>query len=69
MTDHFRGDMDINRQCCKLYAMGKMLIRKFHMCTPDIKANLFRTFCTPLYTAQIWWNYRPYSIRKLNVAL
>ena len=45
-----------------------MLIRKFHMHTADVKANLFRTFYTPLYTAQIWRNYRLYSIRKLNVA-
>ncbi len=68
MTDDFRDDMDINRQCRKLYAQGNMLIRKFHMCTADVKVELFRTFCTPLYTAQIWWNYRLYSIRKLNVA-
>ncbi len=38
------------------------------MCTADVKVYLFRTFCTPLYTAQIWWNYRLYSIRKFNVA-
>ncbi len=60
--------MDINRQCCKLYAEGNTLIRKFHMSTADVKVELFRTFCSPLYTAQIWWNYRLYSIRKSNVA-
>ncbi len=38
------------------------------MCTADVKVELFRTFCTPLYTAQIWWYYRLYSFRKLNVA-
>ncbi len=68
MTDDFRDDMDINRQCCKLYVQRNMLIRKFDMCTADVKVELFRTFCTLLYTAQIWWNYRLYSIRKLNVA-
>ncbi len=68
MTDDFRDDMHINRQCCKLYVQGNTLIRKFHMCTANVKVELFRTFCTPLYTAQIWWNYRLYSIRILNVA-
>ncbi len=68
MTEFFRDDMDINRQCCKLYAQGNMLIRKFDMCTADVKVELFKTFCTPLFTAQTWWNYRLYSIRKLNVA-
>ena len=35
------------------------------MCIADVKVNMFRTLCTPLYTTQIWWIY---SIRKLNVA-
>ncbi len=58
MTDDFSDDMDINSLCCKLNAQGNMLIRKFRMCTADVKVELFisRTFCTPLYTAQIWWN-------------
>ncbi len=68
MTDDFRDDRDINRQCHKLYAQGNTLIRKFHMCTPDVKASLYKTFCTPMYTANLWWNYRMYSITKLNVA-
>ncbi len=68
MTDDFRDDMDINRQCHKLYVQGNTLIRKFHMCTADVNVELFRTFCTPLYTAQIWWNYRLYGIRKFNLA-
>ena len=37
------------------------------MCTADVKAKLFRTFCTPLYTAPLWWNFRAYSLRKLTV--
>ncbi len=57
-----------NRQCPKLYAQGNRLLKKFHMCTADVKVELFRTFCTLLYTSQIWWNYRLCSIRKLNVA-
>ena len=40
---------------------------KFHICTTDVKVGLFRTFCPPLYAAQIWWNYKMYSIRKLSV--
>jgi len=68
MTDDFTDDKDIYRQCRKLYAQGNMLVRKFHMCTIEVKVSLFRSFCTPLYTAQIWWNYRKYSINRLNVA-
>ena len=45
-----------------------MLIRKFGNCSPDVKVTLFRTYCTPLYTAQLWWNYYGYSMNKLRVA-
>ncbi len=61
-TNDLRGDKDIQRQCCKLYGQGNMLIRKFNMCTVDVKVSLFMTFCTPLYTAQLWWN-----LNKLKV--
>ena len=45
-----------------------MLIRKFSMCTVDVKCSLFRTYVTPLYTAQLWTNYTKGSMRRLKVA-
>ena len=45
-----------------------MLIRKFSMCTDDVKCSLFRTYVTPLYTAQLWTNYTKGSMRRLKVA-
>ncbi len=61
-------DKDILRQCCKLYGQCNMLIYIFNMCTVDVKVSLFRTFCTPLYTTQLWWNHFDYSLNKLKVA-
>ncbi len=66
-TNDLRDDKDIQRQCHKLYGQGNMLIRKFNMCTVDVKLSLFRTFCTQLYTAQLWWNHFDYSLNKLKV--
>ncbi len=37
------------------------------MCTPEVKVNLFRRYCSPFHTAQLWYKYRQYSIRRLNV--
>ena len=68
IVDSLRDDKDLNRQCRNIYAGGNTLLRKFAMCTADVKAKLFRTFCTPLYTAPLWWIYRAYSLRKLTVA-
>ena len=67
-TDDLSDDKDIARQCRKLYAQSNTLVRQFHMCTPDVKVNLFRTYCTPLYTAHLWFNYFKYSMTKLTVA-
>ena len=44
------------------------LARRFHMCSDNVKVTLFRSYCSSLYTSQLWWKYRVYSIRKLYVA-
>ncbi len=52
-TDDLSDDKDIARQCCKLYAQGNTFVRKVHMCTPEVTVNLFRSYCTPLYTVHL----------------
>ena len=58
---------DIMRQCRQLYACGNVILRKFYMCTDDVKIKLFSTFCSSMYTAQLWWNHTVYSIHRLHV--
>ena len=38
------------------------------MCSINVKNTLFRTFCTPMYTCHLWWNYKAQSFQKLKVA-
>ena len=38
------------------------------MCSVEVKNTLFRSFCTPMYTCQLWWNFSVQSMHKLNVA-
>ena len=54
--------------CGKLYGQANMLARKFHMCTKDVKIALYRTHCTPLYTAHLWCKYSKAKMKKLQVA-
>ena len=68
LSDDLSDDRDIHRQCSKLYAQANMLKRKFHMCSPEVKASLFRAYCTPLYTAHLWVRYKAKSMQRLNVA-
>ena len=44
-------------------------MRKFHKCSsPVVKVSLFKAFCTPMYTAHLWCNYKTNSMHKLKVA-
>ena len=61
-------DDDMMRQRRQLYAQGNVLSRHFHMCSPEVKNVLFRTFCTPLYTCQLCFRYTACSLHKLYVA-
>ena len=67
-TESLNDDRDIYRQCCKLYAQANILLRKFSMCSIQVKCSLFRAFCTPLYTAYLWCCYKNSSMRRLKVA-
>ena len=68
IRDDLCDDDDVQRQCCKLYGQANMLARKFHMCTDNVKIALFKTYCTPLYTAHLWCRYTSAKMKKLQVA-
>ena len=66
--DDLTDDLDIDRQCRVLYAQGNVLLRKFHMCSYSVKITLFRSYCSSLYTAHLWWRYKSGTIRKFRIA-
>ncbi|CAL4193970.1 unnamed protein product, partial [Meganyctiphanes norvegica] len=68
LTNNLSDKMDIERQRRKLYAQGNSLIRKFHMCTLETKLILFNTYCSSMYTVQLWGNYTQTAINKLYTA-
>ena len=61
-------DLDIQRQRKKIYAQGNSILRKFKMCSIEVKVMLFRTYCTPLYTAHLWTNYTKRSLTEFYIA-
>ena len=68
ISDDLSDDEDMARQYRQMYAQGSALLRKLFMCTESVKITLFRSFCTRLYTCELWLNYRYESLRKLCVA-
>ena len=70
ISNTLRDDKDILRQCRQLYARGNTILRKFYMCSTEVKLTLalLNTFCSPVSIAQLWWNYTLASIHKRHVA-
>ena len=68
LCENSSDSIDIERQRKKIFAQGNTLIRKFFMCTLDVKTKLFETFCSPLYTAHLWIKYTNTEINKLYSA-
>ena len=68
ISDDMSDNRDIKRQYQYLYGRANMLVKKFKNCSDDIKVQLFRSYCTGMYTGQLWWNYSKCVIRKLIVA-
>ena len=68
ITDTLEDDEDMFRQRRALYIQANMLVRKFHYCSVDVKVNLFRAYCSPLYSAPLWVTYKKGSLLKLQVA-
>ena len=68
ISDDLSDDDDMARQYRQIYAQGNALLRNFFMCTESVKITLFRSFCTSLYTCELWCQYRSESLRKLCVA-
>ena len=62
MTKTFRDNCDKNivqqRSCEPLFPDVQM----------QSKTNFFRSFCTPMYASQIWWNFRKSCMQRLRVS-
>lgn len=68
LSNELRDDRDIERQSRQLYVQANSLLRKFHMCSIEVKITLFRLYCSPMYCAHLWWNYSNVTIRKLHIS-
>ena len=68
ITEDLCDNDDMSRQYKIIYAQGNALIRKFYVCTESVKCTLLKSYCTPLYTCQLWFCYRAESMQKLCVA-
>ena len=68
ITDNLTDDKDINRQIRCLYTRGNILISKFRHCSAEVKAKLFKSYCSSFYGSTVWMKYNHGTRNKLIVA-
>ena len=61
-NDHITTEMR------KTYIRGNMLIRKFKVCSNDVKVTLFRSYCSSIYCCALISKYNRSVLKKLHVA-
>ena len=37
------------------------------MCSIGVRLALFRSFCSHMYTSQLWWNYKKCTMKRLLI--
>ena len=52
----------------KIYANTNLLLRKFSKCSVDVKCYLFKTYCSNLYCAPMWFGCTKTALKNLKVA-
>ena len=67
MCSDLSDDTDILRERRCLSIQEHVLLRKSHMCSIGVRLALFRSFCSPMYTSQLWWNYKKCSMKRLLI--
>ena len=51
----------------KFYANVNLLLRKFSKCSVDVKCFLFKTYCSNLYSAPMWFDCTKAGLKKLKI--
>ena len=68
LADDLVDDRDIQRQVKAIYARGNMLTKKFRMCSNEVKARLFKSYCSSMYCSALWSAYTVGNFRKLQTS-
>ena len=46
-----------------------MLLKRFSKCSTPVKCYLFKTYCSNLYCASLWYNYTVTVMKKLKLPI
>ena len=61
------SDLDIERQIRKMYANVNLLPKKFSKCSVGVKGFFFKTYCSSLYCAPMWFDCTKTALKRLKI--
>ena len=62
------SDIDLKRQMRKLYANVNLLLKNFSKYSVGVKCFLFKTYCSNLHCAPMWFDCTKAALKKLKIA-
>ena len=68
ISNNYKDDKDIMRQIRSFYARGNIIARKFNKCSPEVKVQLFKTYCSNIYAGHLWHSYSKDVMRRAKSA-
>ena len=68
ISEDMSDDADVFRQVKCLYIRGNIISRTFANCSIYVKLVVFKTYCSCLYTSQLWGTCLSRTINRLKVA-
>ena len=68
ISENMSDDADVFRQVKCLYIRGNIISRKFANCSINVKLVVFKTYCSCLYTSQLWGTCLSRTMNRLKVA-
>ena len=69
MSDNSSDNLEIQQQYRLLCCRANSLIRKFGMCSYQVKRFLFMTYCSSVYCCHLWRVYSASVLNKFKVCL
>ena len=68
ISSNDKDDFAVQKECRAVYARGNMLLRKFKICSTEVKKQLFTSYCSFFYCCALWCNFNKTSLQDLQVA-
>ena len=66
ISDGLTDDEDINREIKNMFARTNVLLRRFRMCSVEVKVVLFKSFCLCLYDIGLWKVYNKGTLNRFR---